>query len=178
MKNDKPMRVDDPVAIAQLIKDYPSDFLVVVVGYYATIVDILNWLIKNTDAEFTEGELYSYDYDHYDDAFVLQYCDGDIYIDKFAIGERHLILSYDVVYIEEDFVDAFAEKNVIDNDVIAFGFDTEQEDTNKEDNYFCMDMDDDLCGFCCCIDNTKFKYRGSVKLTTDMVNKILNDFLD
>lgn len=171
MKNNKVMQVDDPVAIAKLIKDYPSDFLMVVVGYYATIVDILNWLIKNTDAEFTEGELYSYDYDHYDDAFVLQYCDGDIYIDKFATGERHLTLSYDVVYIEEDFVDAFTETNVMDNNVITFGFDTEQ-----EDNYFCMD--DDFCGFCYCTDNTKFKYRGSVKLTTDMVNKILNDFLD
>lgn len=176
MKNDKPMRVDDPVAIAKLIKDYPPEFLKVAVGYYDTIVDILNWLIKNTEAEFAEGELHSYDYDHYDDAFVLQYCDGDIYVDKFAIGERYLTLSYDVVYVEEDFIDAFAETNVMGNDVIVFNFDTETEELNKEDNYFCMD--DDLCGFCCCIDNTKFKYRGSVKLTTDMINKILNDFLN
>jgi hypothetical protein len=170
----KTIRVENPVEIAHKMIDHSATKIIGVVGYYETIVDILNWLIKNTDAEFVEGELHAYEYDHYEDAFVLEYYENEIYINKFANEHNHLTLSCDNTYVEEDFVDEYAETNIMDEDVIIFGY--SDVDNSNDGNYFCMD--DDLCGFCCCIDNTKFKYRGSVKLTTDMINKILNDFLD
>lgn len=169
------MKINDPIDIAKLLPDYPTEDIIGVVGYYETIIDILNWLIKNTVAEFVEGELHSSDYDNYEDAYVLQYFDNGIYIDR-LVGEKYSpILTYDKTYLEEDFIEEYTENNIINDSVTLFGY-KDEEHQDDECNYFCMD--DDLCGFCCCIDNTKFKYRGSVKLTTDMINKILNDFLD
>lgn len=150
------------------------------IGYYETIIEALNLLIKKTDFDIVCAEICPYDYDNYDGAYFLN-CDdrGDIYVGKAFDEEieKFYFFDCDHVYIEEDFCADYAEINGDTNvDVFTFSDDIEMHTSGQEP---LLTIDNDRCGFCLCYtddNNTyRFKYRGQVRLTNDMIVKIIND---
>ena len=178
-KDIKKKVVDDVIVIAKEISK--TEEYTVLVGYYETVVAVLNWLIKMTDAEFTSGELNQPEIDGYDEAYFLEYDGEEIWVGKAYDENFHKYLYFEVdnAYVEEDFYDQYAKSNSTHN-VIVFGFDDVNDD-KAEDDGVSICMDDDECGFCFCIDNdvahTKFKYRGNKKLTQEMVSNIINEYV-
>ena len=170
----------DGIKIISEVKDIADDMIQtkdpsVLVGYYETVVDALNYLIKTTVAEFTSGELVDPDIDGYDDAYYLQYDGDEIWVGKAKYDDSDKCIMFDEKYafVEEDFADWFTDVNKYCT-VVEFGYD----DVHDEDP-FCICMDDDKLGFTFCMEDedgfTKFKYRGSSKLTEADIRKMLHE---
>lgn len=163
--------------IAEKLMDFVEDSIChtgIIIGYYDTIVDAFNYIIKNSDANFAEGELNSPEWDGYDDAWYLDYSEDEIYLGKAYNNEsdRYFMFEGDLVYVEEDFVDGYLKTNDKEN-VIVFGFDDIEEDDNtpSDKTGTCLCLTDDKMGFSFCADNEyghqKLVYRGNKKLTED-----------
>ena len=166
--------------IIQLTTDFEKDALIV--GYYETIVDAFNIIMKLTDNNFVFGELHPAEFDGYDDAYYLECTGGEISLGKvrWSDKDKYIMFEFDKAFVEEDFIDDFLTNNE-PNGVVVFGFDDIDRDDNEDDNDFTICMDDDRNGFCFCIQDdcghTKFKYRGSKELSDDDVMKIIRDYI-
>lgn len=185
----KKIIIDDVAQITSDVIKLMDDFEnVLIVGYYETIVEAFNLLMKLTDNEFVSGELYPVDYDNYEDAYYLECNGGQLYFGKARWNghDKYIMFDFDKAFVEEDFLDDFLTNNDID-DVVVFGFEDVRETENveksdgKEDGDYTICMDDDEKGFCFCINNdfehTKFKYRGDKKLNRDEVMKMVHEYI-
>ena len=165
------VRINDATDIAKkIIGDYKTINYVSVVGYYDTIMPIFNYLIKHTDSEFVQGMLYPYEYDEYEDAYILEYDKEEIWLSRFD----HTMIDADIKYVEEDFLEEFAERNVVDDTAVIFGYKDVDDKINTN-----IYMDDDNMGFTFCVYDeygcTKFTYRGVNKLSEDDVWDIITN---
>lgn len=152
----------------------------VVVGSYEVIVEILNTIIKNTNAVFVNGELNMPDSDGYENAYYLEYAEDELWVDKMynEMHKRYLTIEADRVWVEDEFSNDYLDANDAKN-VIIFEFDSELEDPSKVP---CLCLDDDALGFTCCYNSElghgKFKYRGSEKLTEEKAWDIVYNYCD
>lgn len=156
---------------------------VVVLGYYETIAALFNILMKVTDSEFIAGQLAPYEVDGYDEAYYLEYNADEIWLGKaqWEGHDQYLKFEWDETFCEEDFAEKYIKSNG-DENLTIFGFKDVHDDVpNKYGSNGNVCMDDDECGFCFCVEDgenhTKFKYRGSNKLTRDQVSKIINEYI-
>ena len=79
----KKIIIDDVAQITTDVIKLMDDFeSVLIVGYYETIVEAFNLLMKLTDNEFAYGELHPADYDNYEDAYYLECDGGQLYFGK------------------------------------------------------------------------------------------------
>ena len=161
-----------------------NDVGIAVIGYYETIVELFNVLIKTTDSEFIAGELHPHDYDGYDDAYYIEYDNNEIWIGKVRYdgSNDYVKFSEGIVYVEEDFLKDFLKSNDVDN-VVVFGFLDVHDEIDKEYNSnTCLCMNDDDTGFTFCAENefghSKFKYKGNKKLTEDEAWEIVNKYFE
>lgn len=156
---------------------------VTVVGYYDTIIEILNYCMRDGNNDFclVSCDIAPPDFDGYDDAYMIQFdvVNGKMYVEKAAAESgKYLIVLDDLVFIEEDFVDGWVETNESEN-MIVFGFSdiTNVNSSDVTERSVCVD--NDMLGFCACsIDDVgfhTFKYRGNSKLTKNDIDKILAD---
>ena len=159
--------IKDYTQIVEDIIGYDDGCSISVVGTYETIIKIFNDLIKSTDADFVAGEIYSPDWDNYDDAYFLEYTDEKIWLGK-AIWEGHdCYIQFDsnTVYVEEEFLDKYFVRDNDNNKLIVFKY---AEEEFADDNY-CMCLSEDGKGFTLCVEDefghSKFKYQGTKELT-------------
>ena len=151
---------------------------IAVVGYYETILEIMNTLIKITDdVNFESGVLENPQYTEYEDAFYLILEEDGITTGEMwnKYHERYLMLEANYTFVEEDFAEDFFDTNE-DKNVVVFGF-GDVHDEVGDHHEPCVCLTNDRKGFTCCIDNgfsyTKFKYSGSKILSDDDVWDII-----
>lgn len=152
---------------------------VALVGYYGTVCDVMNMLIKDTKLELISADLHDYDYDEYEDAYYLEVDaeNNQIWIGKMKWeNDRNYITLYDeVVFVEEDFSEEYFKNNSKDG-VFVIGFTDVVDNEDKS----CLCFDDDNCGFSFCINTdmgrSKFKYRGNTKLTPEDAWEIVSEY--
>lgn len=145
---------------------------IAVVGYYETILEIMNALIKVTEGIcFESGVLENPEYTEYEDSFYLLLEDDGITTGEMwnDFNERYLILEPDCAFVEEDFADDYFDVNE-DKNVVVFGFD-DVHDYIEHDDKPCVCMTKDKKGFTFCVDDefghTKFKYHGNKVLSEE-----------
>ncbi len=164
--------------------DNDSDKKIVVVGYYEIIQEAMNTIIKMVDdVRFVGGQLDEYDYDGYDDAWYLELQDGGIYTGKIYndLHDCYLMMETDYAFVEEDFIDQYLETNS-SHGVTEFGFDdVHDSDDTAADSNACVCKTDDGYGFTFCDhsdgNHYKFTYRGTKKLTDDMIHDLLCEYV-
>ena len=178
--------IKDLSKIAEEISEccHDSHVGVVVVGYYETIVELFNILIKTTDSEFISGELHPCEYDGYEDAYYIEYDNNEIWTGKarYDCSDDYVMFDEDIAYVEEDFLKDYLKSNNIDN-VVVFGFsDVHDEKDNEHNPNTCLCMNDDNTGFTFCTENefghSKFKYKGNKKLTEDEAWEIVDKYFE
>lgn len=146
-----------------------------IVGYYETIQEALNLLIKRTDFELVGADFWEPEYDGYDEAYSLFVYDNEITIKK-AYSEklgRYLASETDYAFVEEDFADKYIEANPLTDGVI-FGFDDVNDVSEDDENDFsdipvCICIDDDHKGFCACRFNDEIGDYEKYSFGTDRV---------
>ena len=177
MDKNKIFVIDDVYQIAeQMIDVADSQNDVVAVGYYDTIQELFNILIKaDDDYAFIGGQLEPEEWDNYDEAWYIRLSNNsDIYTGKMwnEYHDRYFDLCADWAYIEEDFADQYFESNNTTVTVI-FGFDDvhDTDEDEEDDSNTCLCMDKDQMGFTFCATNEyghhKLKYRGNKQLTEE-----------
>lgn len=120
-----------------------------IVGYYGTIQEALNLLIKRTDFELVGADFWETEYNGYDEAYVLFIYDNEISVRKAYSEElkRYLVSEADYAFVEEDFADEYLKVNPKQSGVI-FGFD--DVDDHMCDSTIHLCINDDHKGFCSC----------------------------
>lgn len=165
--------IEDIYTIAEQMVDVAApNKCVVAVGYYDTIQELFNILLKsNDDYEFVAGQLEPEEWDGYDEAWYVEIVDGDeIYTGKMQYDGRddYILLEADYSFVEEDFLDQYLENNDTTG-VTVFGFDDVHEEPSDEKLPDCLCMDKDGLGFTFCSTNEyghhRLRYRGNKKLT-------------
>lgn len=173
-KKMKKLKIEDNVDLfVEVKKTYEQTHNVILIGYYSEIIEVANALIKETNAEISNANIYSPDYDEYDDAYYLEVIDDEIWIDE---AQSDGVMSYfgdseGEVFVGVDFIDEYLKINP-DKNLTAYSCDdfvllTEDESKGEP----CLCMDDDGMGFTFCIHDKdseyKFKYKSDKKLTPD-----------
>ena len=173
--------IEDIYTIAEQMIDLAAPNKVIgAVGYYDTIQELFNILIKSdNEYEFVAGQLEPEEWDNYDEAWYLQIDDDvEMYVGKMQYDghDEYISLESDYDFVEEDFLDQYLENNS-SYGVIAFGFDDVHDEPDGEfdsaddefNNCLCMDKDNYGFTFCACNEygHHKFKYRSNKKLTED-----------
>lgn len=184
----KKISIDNAVDIAKKMNKCKGEYFdesIVAVGYYETVVEIMNYLIKNTSAEFVSGELNEPEWDGYDEAYYVELYGDEIYVGKSAaIGKdkagkevvAYICYESREVFVEEDFLEPYLKNNSDDN-VVVFSFTKEEEETNGM--YVFKDKDNKGFTYCGCSDGGyyRYTYRGIDKLSEEDIKKILNRFV-
>lgn len=189
-KYNKAIMVGNSYDIAELMIDDHNnniDNLIVAIGCYETVADILNYLIKHTDSNFVSGELNEPEWDGYDEAYYIEYSSDEIYVGKAAVikkdttgKETATYIGYgaDKVFVHTDYLNGYLKNNSEDG-VVSFMF---FEDTDEEysDNP-CIFTDKDNKGFTYCDYSDdgyyQYTYRGVNKLSEEDIKKILDKFV-
>ena len=169
--------IDDAYQIAEQMIDVSSpNKVVVAVGYYDTIQELFNILIKSdNDYEFIGGQLEPVEWGDYEEAWYVEIMDdNEMYVGKMQYDGRddYIVLEADYSFVEEDFLDQYLENNDT-NGLTVFGFDDVHPVDNDKDNCAdtCLCMDKDNLGFTFCVTDEygyhKLRYRGNHELTKD-----------
>ena len=177
--------IDEIEDIVELMLDsdtYGED--INVVGSYDDIKDILNTLIAYADAVFVSGELIDPEFDEYEDAYYLNYVDGEILVGKMYndIHKEYIYLEPSYTFLDNEFAEKFFKTNPSEN-VTIYSRD-EFEDNVKDDDehkHQCVCAKDDGHGFTVCAHRGgevfKFEYHTSDKMTDEDVKWLATDFL-
>lgn len=170
----KKVIIDDIYTIAEQMIDVAApNKVVVAVGYYDTIQELFNILIKSdNDYEFVGGRLEPEEWENYEEAWYVEIMDDiEMYVGKMQYDGRddYIVLEADYGFVEEDFLDQYLENNDTTG-LTVFGFDDVHED-DVEEQEKCLCMDNDSMGFTFCVADEygyhKLRYRGNQKLTKD-----------
>lgn len=178
----KRIRIDDLEELSEMIIDSIEDGEgPAVVGYYDTIAYILTDLICATDLELASINLHDQEYDGYEEAYYLEIFEGGIYIDQAQCDkhDRYVLMENDTTYVEEDFEKEYLEVNSPDGVVIFGMHDVDKEEHECNHDETCLCYNEDHTGFSFCVSGcdgvTKFKYKGTKKLSEDEVWKIIEE---
>lgn len=177
------IRIDN---IESIVKNFSTlcgdDRDAVVVGNYETIVEALNYLVKNTNSYFVCGELSFPEVDGYDGGYYIIFDNKEIWTGKIKTSDACdcVMFECDYAYVEDCYQKDYLSNNT-KHGMVVFTYDDIEEDDHEDDDNHCVCMDDDRMGFCLCINENdfhhKFKYRGNKKLTDDDVINICNEYL-
>ena len=177
MNKRKKLIIDDVYQIAEQMIDVAApNKCVVAVGYYDTIQELFNILLKSdNEYEFIAGQLEPEEWDGYDEAWYVEIIDGnEVYVGKMQYDGKddYIMLEADYGFVEEDFLDQYLENND-SNGVTVFGFDDVHDtgDEEDDDSNTCLCMDKDQMGFTFCSTSEyghhKLRYRGNKQLTEE-----------
>ena len=168
--------IDDVYQIAaQMIDVAAPNKVIVAVGYYDTIQELFNILIKSdNEYEFVGGRLEPEEWENYEEAWYVEIMDdNEMYVGKMQYDGRddYIILEADYSFVEEDFLDQYLENNDTTG-LTVFGFDDiDRGESDCDDDENCLCMDKDYMGFTFCAINEyghhRLRYRGNRKLTED-----------
>ena len=176
--------IDEIEDIVELMLDsdtYGED--INVVGSYDDIKDILNTLIAYADAVFVSGELFDPEFDEYEDAYYLNYADGEIMVGKMYNNaiEEYIYLEPTHTFLDNEFAEKFFETNPRVN-VTLYSRDEIESDVDDEDCHECVCGENGGHGFTVCAhrggDVFKLEYHTSEKLTDEDIKYLATDFLN
>ena len=166
----KAMRIKDVHDITCDIERFgTNDTSVIIIGYYDTIIEVFNTLIKETDSKLVEGELASPEWDGYDEAYYIWYSESNMYVSK-AYNEEcdsYYLIDCDIAFVEEDFLEDYLEDNSPTN-VITFGWDDVIYDNEDKLDAFRFSADQKSFSFTYLDSNedkVTFVYSGEKRLT-------------
>ena len=177
--------IDDIVELMLDTDAYGED--INVVGDYYDIRDILNTLIAYAGAVFVSGELIDPEFDEYEDAYYLNYADGEIIVGKMYndIHKKYIYLEPSHTFLNGAFVKKFLETNPGENVTIYSYEEFENEDefvTEDGHNHECVCAKDDGHGFAVCAhrdgDVFKLEFHTTEKLTDEDIKYLATDFLN
>lgn len=169
----KKIVIDDIYTIAEQMVDISApNKCVSAVGYYDTIQELFNILLKlDDDYEFIGGRLEPEEWNGYDEAWYIEIMDGnDIYIGQMQYDgeDDYILLESDYCFVEEDFLDQYLENNDVYG-LTVFGFDDVHNEIQDDELPDCLCMDEDKLGFTFCSTNQyghqRLRYRSNKKLT-------------
>lgn len=172
--------IDEIEDIVELMLDsdtYGED--INVVGSYDDIKDILNTLIAYADATFVSGALIDPEFDEYEDAYYLNYADGEILVGKMYndIHKEYIYLEPSYTFLDKEFAEKFFKTNPSEN-VTIYSWDEFEDEHSHE----CVCGKDDGHGFTVCAHRGgevfKFEYYTDEKLTDEDIKCLATDFLD
>lgn len=162
--------------------DGPNDDCVII-GEYDFICKMLNWLIKNSDALFVNGELNLPEVDGYDGGYYIIYDCDEIWVAKMSYCDAYKCVSFDDpthVYVQEEYLSDYLDRNDDSNLTVLVFNDEYEEYDSGEDGCFCVDPDG--CGFTICVrhgdNHEKFVYRGSRPLSHSEIENIQNEYFN
>ena len=170
----KKIIIEDIYTIVEQIVDLAApNKSVVAVGYYDTIQELFNTLLKvDDDYEFVAGQLEPEEWGGYDEAWYVKVDDAnEVYVGKMQYDgqDDYIMLEADYSFVEEDFLDQYLEHNDTSG-LTVFGFDDVHNEEPSDDKLpDCLCMDKDGMGFTSCATNEyghhRLRYRGNKKLT-------------
>lgn len=130
---------DEALEVFDSNEDNENFYGVSVVGHYDVIVDVLNYLIKNTCFELYDISLCPSEINGYDDEYILSIdSDGLLWCEEAKYNDRYLGTEKEVIFVHSDVNSKFVVKNQ-GNNMIEFSFDGEYDDE------LCCDDDCESC---------------------------------
>ena len=97
---------------------------VLAVGYYETIISIVNDLLKCSDDLFMiEAEIMPPEFDGYEEGFYCEVSDDEVFVGRthWEGQDKMKIFEADITFCEEDFVDDYVVRNGVDGLVVVVG---------------------------------------------------------
>ena len=142
---------------------------VAIIGDYETIVGSLNYLVKNTDSDFINGNLIMPMFSEYEGPLYLQFDEREIWCGEAKKEDGNfLYFEEDVEFVMSEYLEDYLNRNK-NSEPIVFVYDEEADDEDHDGD--CLCMDDDSCGFTFCSNGDgshyKFRFKTNRKMTEE-----------
>lgn len=131
-------------------------FEVAVVAHYSIMIEILNYLVKNTDFHMREIDISSPDISGYTDEWILTLLNGELWLQEVKYGNRYLYDYSNVIFVHSDTNSAFVVKNKGEN-MVEFDIccdscecncnDRDIDTSKSESTHISRDKDGTILGF-------------------------------